>query len=145
MTSTVLQSLLTDYTGSNISARSVVETFIAGGTIAAGDWVGYDATQTGANKMLYVVTADNTLVSLVAGVALEAASSGGFVRVCIEGYCASAKVEDTSTVGATLIVSTASSADGIASVFLGTETAAPIGELLSAPSGGLAQVRVFRK
>ena len=86
-TSTLVQ-LLEAGEGVATSNRRQVETFIAAGTIAAGDVVAFDATQTGADRALFVLEAANVATGnpLAVGVALEAAASGEQIRVVISGY-----------------------------------------------------------
>jgi len=81
-------------------------TFLAGGTIAAGDTVAFDLSQTAANKAAVVVEAPANAGSLVVGVALEAATSGGTVRVATHGYVDSADVETGVVAGQGLFVGT---------------------------------------
>ena len=57
-TSTLVQFIAAGE-GADTSNRRQVETFIAGGTIVAGDVVALDTTQTGADKVLYVIQAAN--------------------------------------------------------------------------------------
>ena len=81
-------------------------TFLAGGTIAAGDIVAFDLSQTAANKAAVVVEAPANAGSLVVGVALDAAAAGGTVRVATHGYVASADVETGVVAGQGLFVGT---------------------------------------
>jgi hypothetical protein len=81
-------------------------TFLAGGTIAAGDTVAFDLSQTAANKAAVVVEAPANAGSLVVGVALDAAAAGGTVRVATHGYVASADVETGVVAGQGLFVGT---------------------------------------
>jgi hypothetical protein len=88
-TNTILQKLdgETDF-GASASNRRQVETFVANDTIAAGDVVSFDASKTGADRVLFVVKAG--LVAngngLCCGVALVAASAGESVQCVIAGY-----------------------------------------------------------
>jgi len=81
-------------------------TFLAGGTIAAGDTVAFDLTQTAENKAAVVVEAPANAGSLVVGVALDAAAAGGTVRVATHGYVDSADVETGVVAGQGLFVGT---------------------------------------
>jgi hypothetical protein len=81
-------------------------TFLAGGTIAAGDTVAFDLSQTAANRAAVVVEAPANAGSLVVGVALDAAAAGGTVRVATHGYVASADVETGVVAGQGLFVGT---------------------------------------
>jgi len=127
-TSTLIQYLETaQVTGLGVSApvgastsdRSQTETFLAGGTIAAGDFVSLDTSQTGANKALYVVVVDTSggAVALgvpTVGVALKAADAGDKVEVCIAGYCKSANVATGTAAGVALALDTTTSGRAVA-------------------------------
>lgn len=80
--------------------------FLAGGTIAAGDTVAFDLSQTAENKAAVVVEAPANAGSLVVGVALSAAVAGEIVRVATHGYVASADVETGVVAGQGLFVGT---------------------------------------
>ena len=54
-TSTLIQFLEAGEAG-DTSNRRQVETFIAGGAIAAGDWVQLDTGETGADRVLQVLS-----------------------------------------------------------------------------------------
>jgi hypothetical protein len=88
-TSTLIQFLASGE-ASDTSHRRQVETFIAGGTIAALDVVGSDTSKTGADKALYVIQAANVATGnpLAVGVALNGAAAGEAVRVVVAGYVA---------------------------------------------------------
>ena len=118
-TSTLIQFLEAGEKAST-SNRSQEETFLAGGAIAAGDWVALDTTQTGANKALYVLeTAAASGDAKVCGVALAAAAAGAQVRVCIGGYCKSASVANTTAAGSPLMTSGATAGMAIAATYIG--------------------------
>ena len=80
--------------------------FIAGGTIAAGDTVAFDLSQTAENKAAVVVEAPANAGALVVGVALAAAVAGEIVRVATHGYVTSADVETGVVAGQGLFVGT---------------------------------------
>ena len=88
-TSTLVQ-LLEAGQASDTSNRRQLETFIAGGTIVAGDVVALDKSQTGADRVLYVIQAPNVATGepLAIGVSLDAAAAGDQVRVVVAGYVA---------------------------------------------------------
>lgn len=90
-TSTLIQFLGTGE-GAATSNRRQVETFLAGGTIAAGDAVAFDLSKTDADKVLYVLEATAAAKALIVGIALTAASAGEQVDVVVSGYVASADV-----------------------------------------------------
>ncbi len=91
--------------------RRQVETFIASGTIAAGDVVAFDTAQTGADRVLYVAKAG--LVAngngLCCGVALAAASAGETVQCVIAGY---ADVKTHGTVSAANLLTASGTSAG---------------------------------
>jgi len=109
-TNTHLQRLDTaaDTTGSSVSAsnRRQTEDFIAGGAIAAGDWVAFDASKTGSDQLLYVVEAAGVTTkgnSAAFGVALAAAATDERVTVVVSGFCESAQVAAATVAGSALV------------------------------------------
>jgi hypothetical protein len=93
-------------TTSTPETRQEVVSFIAGGSIAAGDWVALDSSQTGPNRVNTVVKAGvvatgnpNTI-----GCALTTQTvTGGIVQVVIAGYHPTAAVLTAVTAGTALI------------------------------------------
>jgi hypothetical protein len=116
-TSTLLQKLdpVADGFGSSTSNRRQVETFIAGGTIAAGDAVAFDLSKTGSDKVLTVIEATAAAKALIVGIALNAAASGELVNVVVSGYVDSADVATGVTAGAQLSGSATAGRLGLAS------------------------------
>jgi hypothetical protein len=122
-TSTLIQYLAQNQTsglgvsvpvGAGASNRSQEETFIAGGTIAKGDFVSLDTSKTGADKALFVVTIDTSAGAVAlgvptVGVALAAATAGQKVDVCVAGYCAQAAVATGTAAGVALSLDTSNS------------------------------------
>lgn len=112
-TSTLLQKLDGETTfGASTSNRSQVETFIAGETLVVGDWVEFDASQTGADRLLYVIQADGVATKgspAAFGVLKEsvepdgALTSGSRVRVVVAGYAENANVAAATVAGSALI------------------------------------------
>lgn len=131
---------------SAVSNRSVVETFVASGTITATDWVQLDDTATGTDIALKVKQAVATYATgnpLVVGVALNSAVAGGTVQVCVGGYCASAKVDAAvAAVGVTLIVD--NTAAGTAQAQVAADICIPCGTSLAASAAGVAPVIVYQ-
>ena len=129
--------------------RSQTETFLAGSAIALGDWVAFDTTQTGVDRVLFVVPAALVATgnALVCGVARAAqATVGGRVEVVVGGYAPSAKC--TVAIGAAgiplIVVGTAATAEvhsGGAAAF----SAPPCGTSLGAVAAGLAPVWVIKQ
>lgn len=152
-TNTILQKLdgETDFGGST-SNRSQVETFIAGGTVAVGDWVMFDSSQTGADRVLYVIEA--TVVAIhgngaAFGVVKSSAESDGAltagsrINVVVAGYAENASVGAT-TVADDLLVGPISSA-GMAEPFVAGATEGRIvGQALEADTANVADVWVFK-
>jgi hypothetical protein len=92
--------------GPSVSNRREVETFHAGGTIAAGDWVMFDASKTGAARVAYVLQAPAVATKgngAVIGCALEAAVAGDLIKVVTAGYHAAANVDGAVTAGDILV------------------------------------------
>lgn len=155
--STLLQKLdpatdpITGLTGSvsSTSDRSQSEWFLAGSAVAAGDWVAFDTSKTGVDRVLYVVPAATVATgnALVCGVAKAAqATTGGKVEVVVGGYAASAKC--TAAIAAAgiplIVVGTAATAElhsGGAAAF----SAPPCGTSLGAVAAGLAPVWVIKQ
>jgi hypothetical protein len=94
----------------DVSNRRQVETFIAGGTVAAGDVVALDLSKTGALKALTVVEAPANAGALAIGVCIGSAESDGSltadskINVVVTGYVASADVETGVAAGQALVV-----------------------------------------
>lgn len=92
-----------------VDSRQDVKQFIAGATIAAGDWLSLDFTQTEvADRLAYAIPSAAIATSgrQTIGVALEGASSGDLVKVAVRGRC-EAKVGQNIAVGSPLAVTTA--------------------------------------
>ena len=123
-TSTLVQYLQPGELG-DTSNRAQVETFLttltnpgpgtATITLAAGDWVAFDTTKTGANRVLYVVQAANVALGnpLTIGVVKKAVSATLLagesrdlqVEVIVAGY-AEANVDGAVVAGSPLVVDT---------------------------------------
>ena len=138
-TSTLIQFLASGE-AADTSHRRQVETFIAGGTIAALDVVGSDASQTGADKALYVTQAANvgTGNALAIGVALNAASAGEAVRVVVAGYVADVNCAGATIGAAGLPLSAGSTAAGEVEASAASDTAGCFAVSLEAKSATTA-------
>lgn len=145
-TSTLVQFLQSGE-GAKTSNRSQEETFLAGGTIGVGDWVQFDTTATGANRVLTVIEATGATATgnpLVMGVALEAAVSGQQVRVCVGGYCEGANVDNAvAAAGVALVVDNTGA--GIANAIAAGDTAPACGVSLEAAAVGKCDVWVIKQ
>lgn len=148
-TSTLIQSLdltFSDGTivGNTPSNRRQIETFIAGGTITAGDWVAFDTTQTGAERVATVVQAGVVATGnpLAAGVAVRGAASGEKVDVVVAGLATNANVDGAVVAGSPL------SAGAAVAGRAGIATAASIvvcGVALEADTANVASVWVYKQ
>lgn len=112
-TSTLIQSLVIGADAAQ-SARSKRQTFLAGGTIAKGDFVSADTTKTGADRALYCITVDTSggaaaLGVPTIGVAMNAAAAGEQVVVVVAGYAEGANVATGSTANLALSLDTTTS------------------------------------
>lgn len=94
------------------SERSETVTFLASGTVTAGDWVGFDIAKTGTDRVLFVKKVVKVALGAptVCGVALETVATGLPVRVCVSGYVAKAAVDAGTAAGDLLVIVTA---DGV--------------------------------
>ena len=110
VSSTTVPGSYTSVATPDVSNRRQVETFIAGGTVAAGDVVALDVSKTGALKALTVVEAPANAGALAIGVCLGSAESDGLltagskINVVVTGYVASADVETGVAAGQALVV-----------------------------------------
>jgi hypothetical protein len=132
----------------DVSNRSQEETFLAGGTIAKGDFVSLDTTKTGDQKALFVLTVDTSggAVALgvpTVGVALASATAGQKVDVCIAGYCAQANVLNGTAAGIALTVDTTTSGRGVAADAANVNICAV--SLTAAGASNTAEVMVIKQ
>ena len=143
-TSTLVQ-FLAEGQGIDTSNRRQIETFIANGAIAAGDWVQFDTTKTGADRMLFVVEAGGNATGngLVCGVALAAAAAGDQVRVVVAGYAEGASVANAVNAAAIPLVVDNTQA-GQAVAIAAADLAPPCGISLEAAAGNLCDVYVYK-
>lgn len=130
---------------SGVTARSTYRTFLAGGAITAGDFVGFDTSKTGADRCLYVVQAAGVATvgsKNVVGVAVEAAASGAPVKVCIAGYVEGANVDGATVAGSALIGPIGT--NGRAAIETpGTTTGHVVGVALEADTSNAADIFLF--
>lgn len=130
--------------------RAQSEWFLASSAIALGDWVAFDTTKTGPDRVLYVAPAASVAVTgnaLVIGVAKSAQSTvGGKIEVVVAGYSPVSKaVAGVAAAGVPLVVlgtaATAETHTGGA----GTLTAPVCGVSLAASAAGFAPVWVIKQ
>lgn len=138
-TSTLIQSLIAG-ADADQSHRREVETFIAGGTIAALDVVGSDSSQTGTDAALYVTQAANVATgnALAIGVALHAATAGQRVEVVTSGYVADVNCAGGTIAAAGAALSAGKTAAGEVETSDATDTAGCFGVALEAKSATTA-------
>lgn len=153
-TTTILQKLdqVTDplvsgTVGSTVTTinRSQTETFLAGSAITAGQWVAFDVTKTGADRVLFVVPAALTALgnALTCGVAKAAqATVGGKVEVVISGLASVANVNATVTAAGVALAVVAVTGEAAGNV--AANTAQPCGVSLAASAAGVAPVWVLK-
>jgi hypothetical protein len=145
-TSTIIQ-FLAEGEEAATSHRRQIETFIAGGTIAAGDWVQFDTAASDADRVLKVIEATAAFATgnpLVVGVALAGAASGEQVRVVVAGYVEGASVANAvAAPGTALVVD--NTAAGQAVAIAAADTAPACGVALEAAAGNRADVWVYKQ
>jgi len=144
-TSSLIQ-LLTAGEAGDTSNRRQIETFLANGTIAAGDWVMLDTSKTDADRVLFVIeaTAVANGNALVIGVATEAAAAGDQVRVVISGYAEGASVANA-VAAANVALVVDNTAAGQAVAIAAGDLAPACGVSLEAAAGNKADVWVFKR
>jgi hypothetical protein len=128
------------------SDRRVTETFLASADITAGDFVCFDTTQTGADRVLYVKPADIDAVPTkqAIGVCLDTIDvsevSDFRVQVVVKGYAEGANVTTAVAEGAPLSVG---STAGRAVAYAAGDTVAPVAVCLEAAADNTADVFVI--
>lgn len=136
----------------DVSNRRQVETFIAGATVAVGDWMQFDTSATGAAKVLTVIQASaNGLGNpLVCGVCIGSAetdgslTAGSKVNVVVAGYVAKANVANAvAAAGVALTVEAAGAGQAVA--ITAADTGPACGVSLSAPVANVAEVWVYKQ
>jgi hypothetical protein len=150
----VTDPLVTGTVGSAVNTmdRAQTEWFLTSSAIALGDWVAFDTSKTGVDRVLFVSSAATVATgnALVCGVAQAAvtgtATAPARVLVVVGGYAAAAKC--TAAVSAAgiplIVVGTAATAElhsGGAAAF----SAPPCGTSLGAVAAGLAPVWVIKQ
>lgn len=133
----------------DVSNRRQVETFIAGATVAVGDWLQFDTSATGAAKVATVIQATNVALGnpLVVGVCLGSAETSGTltagsrINVVVSGYMETANVDGAVVAGSPLVVDTTA---GRAHVAV-TGDISVCGVALAADVANVAPVWIFKK
>lgn len=145
-TSTLVQ-FLAEGEGGDTSNRRQVETFLAGGAIAKGDWVALDTSKTGADRALFVIEAAGVATKgnpAAMGVALAAAAANERIDVVVAGYVAEANVAAATVAGSALIGPIGTAGEAAIEV-PGTTTGALCGVALEADTSNKAAVMVVKR
>jgi hypothetical protein len=137
--------------GGDISDRRQVETFLTATAITAGQWVSFDTAQTGAAKVVVVLTAPATFAlgnPLVVGVALKSvtgtATSPQPIDIVVAGYAETAAVDNgVAAAGVALVVD--NTAAGRANALAAADTANACGVSLAAAAANVAPVWVYKQ
>jgi hypothetical protein len=130
--------------GAGTSDRRQIETFLAGAAITAGDWVQFDTSATGANRVLTVIQATAVALGnpLTVGVALTAATvAGQKVDVVVGGYVDVCNVDAAVVAGSPLTVDTTAGRAHVAA----TGDIVTCGVALAADVANVAPVWVFKQ
>ena len=131
--------------GITASNRRQIETYIAGGTIAANDLVAFDFSKsTDAEIALTVVKADSGSTDSIAvvGFALGGASAGEKVDITVAGIHVSANVAGAVAKGDRLSISATA---GQADTYVNSDTVPIIGFALEADTANVASVMVIKQ
>jgi hypothetical protein len=138
----------------DVSNRRQIETFIAGATVAVGDWLEFDTSKTGAERVLTVIQAgaNGTGNPLVVGVCLGSAQSDGLltaeskINVIVAGYAEGVNVDNA--VGAAGIPLAVSATAGRAQATIlpvGIGSGGVCGVSLEAAVGNKCDVWVYKQ
>ena len=125
--------------------RSQTETFLAGAAITLGQWVAFDVSKTGPDRVLYVVPAAITALgnALTVGVAKAAQPTvGGKVEVTVAGLAPVANVN--ASVAASGVPLAVVAAAGEVAGNVAANIAQPVGVSLAASAAGVAPCWVFK-
>jgi hypothetical protein len=133
----------------DVSNRRQIETFIAGATVIVGDWVQFDTSKTGAERVLTVIQAAAVATGnpLVVGVVLNSAettgalTAGSRVNVVIGGYVEGVNVDGAVVAGSPLTVDAIA---GSANVAVAADVAV-CGVALEADVANKAAVWVYKQ
>jgi hypothetical protein len=152
VTSTTVPGGYQTVTTPDVSNRRQVETFIAGATVVVGDWLQFDTSKTGAERVLTVIQASaNGLGNpLVVGVCLGSAETtgaltvGSKINVIVGGYAEKANVANAvAAAGVPLTVEAAGAGQAVA--LTAADTASACGVTLGAPVGNVAPVWIYKQ
>ena len=149
-TSDIIQYLSAKSDEVAASNRRVTETFYADGAIAVGDFVAFELTETGADRVLHVVRADAGAVPTQQAIGVMIAhdgsgpnaADGDRVTVVVKGYAEGANVDGSTAQGNLLVAGTA----GRAALYDADATDAnylPVAQALEDDTGNVGDVWVL--
>jgi len=154
-TSTLVQYLAPGEAAGTVNRRQV-ETFLANGAIAAGDFVSLDVSKTGADKALFIVQApaaagDGKAIGVAIETATGTAALPAQVRVVVAGYVASANVATGSAAG-TALTTTGTAGRAASATYIGNGSGAAavalpnvIAVALTTAAANTAEVMVLKR
>jgi hypothetical protein len=152
VTSTTVPGGYQTVTTPDVSNRRQVETFIAGATVVVGDWLQFDTSKTGAERVLTVIqaSANGTGNPLVVGVCLGSAETtgaltvGSKINVIVGGYAERANVANAvAAAGVALTVEAAGAGQAVA--ITAADTGPACGVTLGAPVANVAPVWIYKQ
>lgn len=114
----------------NVGKDAEVRIYIAAGTIVAGRTVAFDETQTDETRARKVV--EGAADAFTFGIALEAATAGSEVRVCVGGYVEGALTDGSIVSGSALVAK----AGGAVGAYANTDVTPILGVALEADGAG---------
>jgi hypothetical protein len=137
----------------DVSNRRQVETFIAGATVVVGDWLQFDTSKTGANRVLTVIQAATSGAgnALVVGVCLGSAESDGLltagskINVIVGGYAEKANVAGGLGAGTPIQVSATAGRAQATILPAAVGSASACGVTLGAVVANVAPVWVYKQ
>jgi hypothetical protein len=154
VTSTTVPGGYQTVTTPDVSNRRQVETFIAGATVVVGDWLQFDTSKTGAERVLTVIQASaNGLGNpLVVGVCLGSAETtgaltvGSKINVIVAGYAevANCAVATVNAAGIPLTVEAAGAGRAVAITAADTASACGV-SLATASVANVAPVWIYKQ
>ena len=137
----------------DVSNRRQVETFIAGATVAVGDWLQFDTSKSSAPERVLTViqaSANGTGNPLVVGVCLGSAETtgaltvGSKINVVVGGLAEKANVANAvAAAGVALTVEAAGAGQAVA--ITAADTGPACGVTLGAPVANVAPVWVYKQ
>lgn len=154
VSSTTVPGSYTAVTTPDVSNRRQVETFIAGATVVVGDWLEFDTSKTGAERVLTVIqaTANGSGNPLVVGVCLGSAETDGLltagskINVVVAGYAEGVNVANAvAAAGVPLAVSATAGRAQATILPAGVGSGGVCGVSLEAAAGNKCDVWVYKQ